>query len=80
MLGQTDKNVGEVVDEVSKIFMGADYHLILKNCNHFSDELSRRLVNRALPSRIHRISQLGLCLTCCLPPGIWDYLIEKNGY
>lgn len=75
---KTKKEIEAVIEEISEEFLGKDYHLLLKNCNHFSDFLAKNLVGKGIPSRVNRISQVGHCLSCILPPSIWkSALLEE---
>jgi hypothetical protein len=41
-IGQTDLNemeIEELVQSIGSKYTGSDYHLVFKNCNHFSDYL-----------------------------------------
>jgi len=44
VIGQTDFSVCEIrelVDDIGNEFHGMHYHLIHKNCNHFTDAISK---------------------------------------
>ena len=44
MIGYTDfgeQDVKEIVKEMGNEFKGDQYHLLHKNCNHFSDTLTK---------------------------------------
>ena len=46
---------------------GNSYSLLERNCNHFSDQLCRSLVQRPAPRYINRLAGLGQRLSCILP-------------
>ena len=56
-MGETDKSSADVRAELSALgehFRGNSYHLVLKNCNHFSNEFCLRLTGKPTPSWINR--------------------------
>ncbi|OMJ94384.1 hypothetical protein SteCoe_2430 [Stentor coeruleus] len=80
-MGETTKTPDEIFDIISSLsedFLGKDYHLLLKNCNHFSDTLCKILVSRSIPNRVNRVSQVAHCLSCFLPPSIWNSVLEDD--
>lgn len=53
------------------------------NCNHFSNELSKKLLNIEIPKWIFRSTNILSYLCCCIPTRwangqtILEYLIEQ---
>ena len=81
LLGKTKKTAPEIeqlVNEISQSFKGKDYHLLLNNCNHFSNTLATLLLGTGIPSYINRISQLGNCLSCFLPAKVLDCVLTED--
>lgn len=72
-LGETKLSPDEVQHLVAKMgeqFKGNRYHLLQRNCNHFSSELCKELVGRRAPKWINRLA--GLAVMChCLIPATW---------
>jgi len=68
----TSSELEEIIREMSVEFKGNTYHLVNKNCNSFSDEFLRRLMNESIPNYVNRVAWIGsgmlscLGLTCCL--------------
>jgi len=70
LLGKTYKSFLEVqliTEQLSEEFRGADYNLLTKNCNHFSEALAKRLVGKGIPSYCNRGANLMQCFSCLLP-------------
>lgn len=58
------------VEEVSRDYNGDTYHLIVKNCNHFTNDLSTRLAGKKIPGYINRLAWIGWLVNCILPEGL----------
>ncbi|KAH7639637.1 desumoylating isopeptidase 2-like protein [Dermatophagoides farinae] len=61
LIGHTDfqrEDVRQIVKEMGKEFKGDKYHLLHKNCNHFSDHFLKYLCGKPLPPWINRLAYL----------------------
>jgi len=67
-------HVEGIIDTMREEYMGRGYHLLLRNCNHFSADLCDRLLGRPLPNYINRLAFVGGCATMCVPPQYLSWL------
>ena len=59
-IGETDltpQQVQQVVQELGQQYKGNTYHLLERNCNHFSSDLCKRLTGKPAP--------LWVSIACC---------------
>lgn len=73
LLGSTDMSHSEFrsfMENLSGKFHGDTYHLIAKNCNHFTNEVCLRLTGKAIPGWVNRLAKLGSFCNCLLPESI----------
>ncbi|XP_002994019.2 deSI-like protein At4g17486 [Selaginella moellendorffii] len=57
----------QFVETVASHYNGDTYHLLLKNCNHFSEDITMRLVKHPIPSWVNRVARIGWLCRCFLP-------------
>lgn len=72
-LGRTTMNPYEFrafIEHMAGDYFGDTYHLISKNCNHFTDDVCMRLTGKPTPRWVNRLARLGAFCNCLLP----DYL------
>lgn len=62
LLGSTDMSRSELrsfMEHLSGKYHGDTYHLIAKNCNHFTDEVCMRLTGKPIPGWVNRLAKVG---------------------
>ncbi|TKY54898.1 DeSI protein [Spatholobus suberectus] len=72
-LGQTNMNPSEFrtfIETMASQYHGDTYHLITKNCNHFTDDVSYRLTGKQIPGWVNRLAKLGALCGCLLPESL----------
>lgn len=57
----------EFVEAIACEYTGDSYHLLLKNCNHFCDDVCMRLVSVHIPRWINRLANIGSLCRCFFP-------------
>lgn len=73
LLGSTDMSHSEFrsfMEELSRKYHGDTYHLIAKNCNHFTDDVCKQLTGKPIPGWVNRLARLGSFCNCLLPENI----------
>ncbi|XP_078430387.1 PPPDE putative thiol peptidase family protein [Wolffia australiana] len=59
--------VREFMELLSANYPGDAYHLIVKNCNHFSADVCHKLTGRRIPTWVNRLARIGSLCNCLLP-------------
>jgi deubiquitinase DESI2 len=62
-----NRDVWPILDELMAKYKANTYNMLLRNCNHFSDEFTRRLYNKGIPSYINRAAWYGSFFHCLVP-------------
>ncbi|XP_058009492.1 deSI-like protein At4g17486 isoform X1 [Hevea brasiliensis] len=75
LLGSTNLSCSEVrsfMEHLSAKYHGDTYHLIAKNCNHFTDEVCLQLTGKPIPGWVNRLARVvsGSFCNCLLPESI----------
>ncbi|KAJ4712686.1 DeSI-like protein [Melia azedarach] len=73
LLGSTNLSRAEFrsfMEHLSGKYHGDTYHLIAKNCNHFTDEVCLQLTGKPIPGWVNRMARLGSFCNCLLPESI----------
>ncbi|RWR76969.1 deSI-like protein [Cinnamomum micranthum f. kanehirae] len=72
-LGSIDMSPTEVrsfMENLSGKYLGDTYHLIAKNCNHFTDDVCNHLTGKPIPGWVNRLARLGSFCNCLLPESL----------
>ncbi|XP_061337024.1 deSI-like protein At4g17486 isoform X2 [Gastrolobium bilobum] len=73
LLGSTDMSSTEFrsfMERLSAKYHGDTYHLIAKNCNHFTDEVCQQLTGKPIPAWVNRLARVGSFCNCLLPESL----------
>ncbi|XP_052199919.1 deSI-like protein At4g17486 [Diospyros lotus] len=58
------------LERMASDYHGNTYHLISKNCNHFTDDIAWRLTGKHIPGWVNRLARLGALCSCLLPESL----------
>ncbi|KAF2173211.1 hypothetical protein M409DRAFT_62784 [Zasmidium cellare ATCC 36951] len=64
---RTEREINEIIKEVSDQFLGPSYNLLTHNCNHFTSALCEKLTSKPAPAWLNRAASIGLALPCVVP-------------
>ncbi|XP_030474020.1 deSI-like protein At4g17486 [Syzygium oleosum] len=66
------------IENMASEYHGDTYHLISKNCNHFTDDVSLRLTGRRIPGWVNRLARLGALCSCLLPESLQLTTVKQS--
>ncbi|XP_047327809.1 deSI-like protein At4g17486 [Impatiens glandulifera] len=72
-IGNTNMNPNQsrkFMEHYSENYHGNTYNLIVKNCNHFCNDVCYRLTGKSIPKWVNRLAKLGSSLNCVLPKSL----------
>lgn len=81
LLGSTEMSRSEFrsfMQHLASKYHGDTYHLIAKNCNHFTDEVCTRLTGKSIPGWVNRLARLGSFFNCLLPEHIQIAAVQQR--
>ncbi|EPS60906.1 hypothetical protein M569_13897, partial [Genlisea aurea] len=55
------------VERIVEDYSGQVYHIVARNCNHFSDDLCYNLTGKKIPRWVNRIARVASKCNCILP-------------
>lgn len=73
LLGTTSMSPSDFrsfMEKLSRKYHGDTYHLIAKNCNHFTEEVCLQVTGKPIPGWINRMARVGSFCNCILPESI----------
>lgn len=62
--------VREFIERQSANYYGNTYHLIVKNCNHFCEDICYKLTGNRIPKWVNRLAKIGSLCSCVLPEAL----------
>lgn len=62
-----ERDIENIIREVSQQFQGTSYNLLSNNCNHFTSHLCEKLTNKSAPAWLNRAASIGVALPCVVP-------------
>lgn len=62
--------VREFMEHHAANYHGDTYHLIVKNCNHFCNDICYNLTGKQIPGWVNRLAKLGSVFSCVLPEAL----------
>nr|GEU61709.1 hypothetical protein [Tanacetum cinerariifolium] len=62
--------VREFMEHHAGSYNGDTYHLIVKNCNHFCNDICQKLTGNTIPKWVNRMAKLGSVFNCVLPDAL----------
>ncbi|KAG6547587.1 hypothetical protein Mapa_011036 [Marchantia paleacea] len=82
VMGSTDMTRQEFrsfIEACKDDYRGNSYHLIAKNCNHFSNEVCTILTGREIPGWVNRLAGIGSFCNCLLPESLQVAVVSQTG-
>ncbi|KAI4311635.1 hypothetical protein MLD38_036515 [Melastoma candidum] len=73
LIGSLDMSRSEFqsfLEHVSEKYHGDSYHLIAKNCNHFTEDVCAQLTGKSIPGWVNRLARIAAFFNCLLPQSI----------
>ncbi|CAO0789913.1 unnamed protein product [Mucor circinelloides] len=67
----TEKEIEDLLLQLSDEFTGPSYNLLSRNCNHFTEEFVVNLTQKTIPAWINRAAKLGNMFPCVVP---WEWI------
>ncbi|KAI8981762.1 PPPDE putative peptidase domain-containing protein [Mycotypha africana] len=63
----SQNQIEKILYDISREYVGTSYKLLTRNCNHFSEDLCKRLTGKSSPRWINRAAKLGTMFPCVIP-------------
>lgn len=72
--------INKIIDDLKKKYKGNSYDVFKNNCNHFTNELSTKLVKKPIPSFVNRLPKYSSLFRCfCSEKLIYGDAIKHDG-
>ncbi|MBA0752582.1 hypothetical protein Gogos_001403 [Gossypium gossypioides] len=76
-INMSSSDFREFIENLASDYHGNTYHLISKNCNHFSDDIVYKLTGKHIPRWVNRLARLGSLFSCLLPESLQATRVKK---
>ncbi|GMJ15671.1 hypothetical protein HRI_005236300 [Hibiscus trionum] len=73
----TSSEFRSFIETMASQYYGNSYNLISKNCNHFADDVARKLTGKRIPGWVNRLARLGALFSCILPRSLHVTKVKK---
>ncbi|XP_057445174.1 deSI-like protein At4g17486 [Lotus japonicus] len=70
--------IREFMERLSADYYGDSYHLIVKNCNHFCDDICYKLTGNSIPKWVNRLARMGSYCNCVLPDALKTTTVQND--
>ncbi|KAK8580920.1 hypothetical protein V6N12_071169 [Hibiscus sabdariffa] len=70
--------IREFMECNSARFNGDTYHLIVKNCNHFCNDICYKLTGKHIPKWVNRLARIGSMCNCILPEALKTSVVKHD--
>jgi len=67
-----------ILNELGTIYTGNSYHILTRNCNHFSRDLCHKLLDTEIPGWINRLARTLYYIQCLVPMSYLDTMVTVN--
>eukprot|EP01100_Stratorugosa_tubuloviscum_P012068 TRINITY_DN5555_c0_g1_i1.p1 TRINITY_DN5555_c0_g1~~TRINITY_DN5555_c0_g1_i1.p1 ORF type:complete len:250 (-),score=89.93 TRINITY_DN5555_c0_g1_i1:82-831(-) len=61
------RDLQTLIDEMGQEYVGTSYHILSRNCNHFSNDFCKRLCGKQIPGWVNRLAYFASLVHCILP-------------
>ncbi|KAK6916543.1 PPPDE peptidase domain [Dillenia turbinata] len=71
-------HVRAFMEHLSANYHGDTYHLIVKNCNHFCEDVCYKLTGKKIPKWVNRLAKIGSLCNCILPKALKSSAVRHD--
>eukprot|EP00003_Mantamonas_plastica_P026125 TRINITY_DN5252_c0_g1_i1.p1 TRINITY_DN5252_c0_g1~~TRINITY_DN5252_c0_g1_i1.p1 ORF type:complete len:247 (+),score=66.63 TRINITY_DN5252_c0_g1_i1:213-953(+) len=73
-IDMTVQDVDRIVNAMKPDWPGNEYNILQRNCNHFSNALCERLLEKSIPNWVNRMAWFGETAQCLIPQSIQEQM------
>ncbi|XP_059647707.1 deSI-like protein At4g17486 [Cornus florida] len=59
-------------------YNGDTYHMVVKNCNHFCEDMCYKLTGNQIPKWVNRLARIGSSCNCILPGSLKASAVQRD--